>query len=84
MVKVTVNVEGMMCGHCEAHVNKAIQAAFGAGSQVFNGAGSIVDHAYQHGVFLVQTAEQPVCAGSVRHNGAVSVKGTPVVEKAHL
>ncbi len=30
MVKVTVNVEGMMCGHCEAHVNKAIQAAFGA------------------------------------------------------
>ena len=30
MVKVTVKVEGMMCGHCEAHVNKAIQAAFGA------------------------------------------------------
>ena len=30
MVKVTVNVEGMMCGHCEAHVNKAIQAVFGA------------------------------------------------------
>ena len=30
MVKITVNVEGMMCGHCEAHVNKAIQAAFGA------------------------------------------------------
>ena len=30
MVKVTINVEGMMCGHCEAHVNKAIQAAFGA------------------------------------------------------
>ena len=30
MVKVTVNVEGMMCSHCEAHVNKAIQAAFGA------------------------------------------------------
>ena len=26
----TLNVEGMMCGHCEAHVNKAIQAAFGA------------------------------------------------------
>ena len=30
MVKVTVNVEGMMCGHCEAHVNEAIQKAFGA------------------------------------------------------
>ena len=29
MVKVTVNVTGMMCGHCEAHVNKAIQEAFG-------------------------------------------------------
>ena len=29
MVKVTVNVEGMMCGHCEAHVNEAIKEAFG-------------------------------------------------------
>ena len=29
MVKVTVHVTGMMCGHCEAHVNKAIQEAFG-------------------------------------------------------
>ena len=26
----TMNIKGMMCGHCEAHVNKAIQAAFGA------------------------------------------------------
>ena len=29
MVKVTVHVTGMMCRHCEAHVNKAIQEAFG-------------------------------------------------------
>ena len=29
MSKVTVNVTGMMCGHCEAHVNKAVEAAFG-------------------------------------------------------
>ena len=29
MVKVTVNVEGMMCGHCEAHVNEAIKKTFG-------------------------------------------------------
>ena len=29
MVKVTVNVEGMMCPHCEAHVNEAIKKAFG-------------------------------------------------------
>ena len=26
MVKVTVNVEGMMCGHCEAAVKKALEA----------------------------------------------------------
>lgn len=26
MIKTTVNVEGMMCGHCEAHVNDAIRA----------------------------------------------------------
>ena len=29
MIKVTVDVTGMMCGHCEAHVNKAVEAAFG-------------------------------------------------------
>ena len=28
MVKITVNVEGMMCPHREAHVNEAIKAAF--------------------------------------------------------
>lgn len=30
MVKITVNVEGMMCPHCEAHVNEAVKAAFQA------------------------------------------------------
>lgn len=30
MVKITVNVEGMMCPHCEAHVNNAVKAAFQA------------------------------------------------------
>lgn len=30
MVKVTVNVTGMMCPHCEAHVNDAVKKAFGA------------------------------------------------------
>ena len=29
MIKVTVNVEGMMCPHCEAHVNDAVKKAFG-------------------------------------------------------
>ena len=29
MTTITVNVPGMMCGHCEAHVNKAIKEAFG-------------------------------------------------------
>lgn len=28
MIKITVNVEGMMCPHCEAHVNEAVKAAF--------------------------------------------------------
>lgn len=28
MIKVTANVEGMMCPHCEAHVNDAVRAAF--------------------------------------------------------
>ena len=30
MVKITVNIEGTMCPHCEAHVNEAIKAAFQA------------------------------------------------------
>ena len=25
----TMKIEGMMCGHCEAHVNEAIKKAFG-------------------------------------------------------
>ena len=29
MTTITVNVTGMMCGHCEAHVNEAIKKAFG-------------------------------------------------------
>ena len=29
MVKTTIQVEGMMCEHCEARVTKAIQEAFG-------------------------------------------------------
>lgn len=28
MVKITVNVEGMACGMCEAHVNDAVREAF--------------------------------------------------------
>ena len=45
MVKVTIHVTGMMCSHCEAHVNKAVQEAFGvqdvvsshdAGTTIFN------------------------------------------------
>ena len=28
MVKTTVKIEGMMCGHCEAHVNEAVKKNF--------------------------------------------------------
>ena len=28
MIKITITVEGMMCGMCEAHVNDAIRKAF--------------------------------------------------------
>lgn len=28
MVKITAEVEGMMCGMCEAHVNDAVRKAF--------------------------------------------------------
>ena len=28
MIKVTANVDGMMCGMCEAHVNDAVRKAF--------------------------------------------------------
>ncbi len=29
MIKITVDVEGMACGMCEAHVNEAVRNAFG-------------------------------------------------------
>ena len=28
MIKTTVGVEGMMCGHCEAHISDAVRNAF--------------------------------------------------------
>ena len=28
MYKITVDVEGMMCGHCEAHVNETVRKNF--------------------------------------------------------
>ena len=28
MIKITANIEGMMCGMCEAHMNDAIRAEF--------------------------------------------------------
>ncbi len=28
MLQITVQVEGMMCSHCEAHVNSAVSKAF--------------------------------------------------------
>ncbi|MBQ7874475.1 MAG: cation transporter [Oscillospiraceae bacterium] len=28
MLQITVEVEGMMCPHCEAHVNSAVSKAF--------------------------------------------------------
>lgn len=28
MIKITVGVEGMACGMCEAHVNDAVRGAF--------------------------------------------------------
>jgi copper chaperone CopZ len=28
MVKITVGIEGMACGMCEAHVNEAVRNAF--------------------------------------------------------
>ena len=28
MEKITVGVDGMMCGHCEAHVNDAVRKVF--------------------------------------------------------
>ncbi len=28
MVKITVGIEGMACGMCEAHINEAVRNAF--------------------------------------------------------
>ena len=28
MIRTTLQIDGMMCGHCEAHVNDAVRKAF--------------------------------------------------------
>lgn len=28
MIKITMNIDGMMCGMCEAHINEAVRNAF--------------------------------------------------------
>lgn len=28
MVKITLGIEGMACGMCEAHINEAVRSAF--------------------------------------------------------
>ena len=34
MIKTTVAIEGMMCPHCEAHMKRALQAAFAGARSV--------------------------------------------------
>jgi Cu2+-exporting ATPase len=42
-MKKTLNIEGMMCGHCEAHVKKALEALSGVSSaEVSHEAGTAV------------------------------------------
>ena len=42
-MKKTMKIEGMMCGHCEAHVKKALEAVAGVESaEVSHAAGTAI------------------------------------------
>lgn len=49
MLKTTLEIDGMMCGMCEAHMNDAIRKAF-AVKKVTS------DHAKKHTVIVSETA----------------------------
>lgn len=59
----TVKINGMMCGHCEAHVKKALEAVAGVtGADVSHEKGVAV-------VALAQDVSDDVLAGAVKEAG---------------
>ena len=52
MTTITVNVTGMMCGHCEAHVNKAVKEAFGVEDVVSS---------HEKGTTVIHAPENSLC-----------------------
>lgn len=70
MVKITVGVDGMQCGMCEAHVNDAVRRAFPVKKVTSS-------HAKNQTVIL---SEQPVGEQALRD--AISATGYEVVSYA--
>lgn len=75
MVKIVLNVQGMMCPHCEARVNKAIRVAFPTENVVSShkkGTAEVIceDHVDASAVkAAVEAAGYPVTAVSTKKKG---------------
>ena len=72
MIQITVEVDGMMCHHCEAHVNNAVSKAFSV-EKVY------ADHAKKQTVILTKediddAKLREVIAGTGYKVGAISRK----------
>ena len=62
----------------------SIQIALFAGLQMLNGAGTIVDHSHNHCLLAIQLAENFPDSGRVRHDAAIDVKFTAIIQKAYF
>ena len=77
MVKITVEIEGMVCGMCEAHINEAVRNAF----QVRKVTSS---HTKKQTVILAEkniTEQELKCVVAKAGYDAVSVSSEPYEKK---
>lgn len=68
MVEITLKIDGMACGMCEAHINSAIREAFRI---------KRVKSSYKKGITVI-IAEQPILEAELR--SAVEQTGYKVLE----
>ena len=62
----------------------SIQITLFAGLQMLNSAGAIVDHPHHHCLLAIQLAENFANSSRIRHNAAIDVKFTAIIQKAYF
>ena len=77
MLKITVKVDGMMCGMCEAHVNDAVRRSLPVKKVTSN-------HKKQETVILTeQDIEDSLLTAAIKDSGYTPMGITQEVEQPH-